>query len=61
LPKGVSNGKNRKKQCSFGLFAAAILVAARGLASAPTKPGEYPYVCSFPGHWTIMKGVMVVK
>ena len=28
---------------------------------APTEPGEYPYICSFPGHWTIMKGVMVVK
>ena len=28
---------------------------------APSKPGEYPYVCTFPGHWTIMKGVMVVK
>ncbi len=28
---------------------------------APTQPGNYPYICSFPGHWTIMKGVMVVK
>ncbi len=28
---------------------------------APSEPGEYPYICSFPGHWTIMKGVMVVK
>jgi plastocyanin len=28
---------------------------------APRKPGEYPYLCSFPGHWTIMKGVLVVK
>ena len=28
---------------------------------APTEPGEYPYICSFPGHWAIMKGVMVVK
>ena len=28
---------------------------------APRKPGNYPYICTFPGHWTIMKGVMVVK
>ncbi|MFC4991772.1 PVC-type heme-binding CxxCH protein [Rubritalea tangerina] len=28
---------------------------------APTKPGEYPFICSFPGHWSVMKGVMVVK
>jgi len=28
---------------------------------APRKPGRYPYLCSFPGHWTIMKGVLFVK
>lgn len=27
---------------------------------APTKPGEYPYICTFPGHWRIMRGVMKV-
>ena len=25
------------------------------------EPGEYPYICSFPGHWAIMKGVLHVK
>ena len=25
------------------------------------KPGEYPYLCTFPGHWVIVNGVMVVK
>lgn len=29
---------------------------------APTEPGEYPFVCSFPGHYlTGMKGVLVVQ
>ncbi len=28
--------------------------------TAPTKAGIYPYVCTFPGHWVVMKGVMVV-
>ncbi len=28
---------------------------------APTKPGNYPYLCTYPGHWVIMQGVMVVK
>ena len=28
---------------------------------APRKPGVYPYLCSFPGHWTIMKGNLIVK
>lgn len=27
---------------------------------APKEPGIYPYVCTFPGHWVVMKGVMVV-
>mgnify|MGYP000647875651 FL=1 len=29
--------------------------------NAPKKPGEYPYLCTVPGHWVIMRGVMVVK
>ncbi|MCH2132741.1 MAG: plastocyanin/azurin family copper-binding protein [Phycisphaerales bacterium] len=28
---------------------------------APTRPGRYPYVCTFPGHWPMMNGVMTVK
>jgi azurin len=29
---------------------------------APTEPGEYPFICSFPAHFLSgMKGVMVVK
>tara|TARA_R110002049_G_scaffold9962_2_gene49660 strand:+ start:27462 stop:30902 length:3441 start_codon:yes stop_codon:yes gene_type:complete len=29
---------------------------------APTEPGVYPYICTFPGHWRIMQGEMnVVK
>jgi azurin len=28
---------------------------------APNEPGNYPYVCTFPGHWVIMNGVMEVK
>jgi putative membrane-bound dehydrogenase-like protein len=29
--------------------------------NAPASPGDYPYVCSFPGHHLIMRGVMKVK
>ena len=28
--------------------------------TAPTVPGEYPFVCTFPGHWVRMYGVMLV-
>ncbi len=27
---------------------------------APTQPGEYPYVCTYPGHWRRMYGTMHV-
>ncbi len=29
--------------------------------TAPKEPGEYPYLCTFPGHGTIMRGVMRVR
>ncbi len=29
--------------------------------TAPTKPGNYPYVCTFPGHAMMMRGVLTVK
>lgn len=28
--------------------------------TAPTEAGDYPYMCTFPGHWLLMKGVMHV-
>ena len=28
---------------------------------APTAPGSYTYICTFPGHATTMKGMLVVK
>jgi glucose/arabinose dehydrogenase/azurin len=27
---------------------------------APENPGNYPFVCTFPGHWRIMNGIMKV-
>jgi azurin len=28
---------------------------------APSEPGKYGYVCTYPGHWATMQGAMVVK
>lgn len=28
--------------------------------TAPEIPDEYPYVCTFPGHWQTMQGIMTV-
>ena len=28
---------------------------------APAEPGDYPFVCSFPGHWLMMRGILRVE
>ncbi|MDF1862067.1 MAG: GDSL-type esterase/lipase family protein [Verrucomicrobiales bacterium] len=28
--------------------------------TTPVETGEYPYICTFPGHWRVMRGVMIV-
>ena len=41
------------------------LVNPKGVAelrfTAPSKPGRHPFLCTFPGHWRLMRGVMVVE
>jgi azurin len=29
--------------------------------TAPEEPGAYPFVCTFPGHWQTMNGIMKVE
>jgi azurin len=29
--------------------------------TAPATAGEHPYLCTFPGHFTMMKGKLIVK
>ena len=49
---------------SPNVIAASEMVApdssTRITLTAPSVPGEYPYVCTFPQHWYRMYGVMVV-
>jgi putative membrane-bound dehydrogenase-like protein len=44
---------------------ATVLVSPEGketlVFTAPSEPGEYPFVCTVPGHWRIMNGIMVVR
>ena len=28
---------------------------------APSTPGRYPYLCTFPGHWMVMQGELIVR
>tara|TARA_R110002051_G_scaffold91370_2_gene160711 strand:+ start:30242 stop:33733 length:3492 start_codon:yes stop_codon:yes gene_type:complete len=55
---------NYVPQMSDVLFATPILNPDQTYSlkfKAPSTPGEYPYICTFPGHWRIMQGVMIVK
>ena len=27
----------------------------------PDKPGDYPFICTFPGHWRMMQGILKVS
>jgi len=29
--------------------------------TTPSEPGEYGYLCSYPGHWATMQGTMIVE
>ena len=29
--------------------------------TAPATPGEYPFLCTFPGHFALMKGKLIVN
>ncbi len=46
------------------VIAATELVDTNGRSvirfKVPEKTGDYPYVCTFPGHWRIMNGTMKV-
>ena len=61
-PKGMEKGY---LPVSPKVLHATPLVAPNGKAElifdAPNEPGNYPYLCTFPGHWRVMKGVLIVE
>ncbi|WP_353718955.1 PVC-type heme-binding CxxCH protein [Dyadobacter sp. 676] len=45
------------------LFATPLVNAGKSFRldfKAPAQPGEYPFICSFPGHWRVMQGILTV-
>ncbi|HET8735051.1 MAG TPA: hypothetical protein VFM69_00495, partial [Pricia sp.] len=30
------------------------------IVELPDQPGRYPFVCTFPGHWRLMQGEILV-
>jgi len=46
------------------LFATALVDPGQTLTvqfRAPSEPGQYPFVCTFPGHWRVMNGILYVR
>jgi putative membrane-bound dehydrogenase-like protein len=46
------------------LFSTPIIAPGQTLTvqfRAPVQAGRYPYVCTFPGHWRLMNGVLQVR
>ena len=31
------------------------------VVNIPNEPGIYPYICTFPGHYQVMKGEIIVE
>ncbi len=62
-PGGGTSGKGYVPDSPDVLFATGMVQADQSESltfTAPDEPGEYPYVCTFPQHWSRMYGVMVV-
>lgn len=62
-PTGGLDGKQYVPHSDKVLFATQMIPTLgqeRLTFEAPSEPGEYPYVCTFPRHWMRMYGVMVV-
>ncbi len=62
-PKIGESGKQYVPASPNVVFASKMVASEkfeRMTFKAPSEPGEYPYVCTFPGHWMRMYGVMVV-
>ncbi len=60
-PKGAE--KNYVPELPEVLFSTKLVNPQQTVSlkfTAPTRLGDYPFVCTFPGHWSIMNGVMKV-
>jgi putative membrane-bound dehydrogenase-like protein len=56
--------KNYVPEMSEVLFSSPLVNADetyRLTFKVPSEKGEYPYICTFPGHWRLMRGVMTVE
>ena len=67
--RGAGHAARRRSSGNYVPQSNKVLLASRLLQprepqrlrfTAPTKPGVYPYVCTYPGHWRRMYGALYV-
>ncbi len=62
---GASSTNPLPKECLEEVIAATKLLGPgesdKITFTAPSQAGFYQFICSFPGHYAIMRGVMVVE
>jgi azurin len=65
LASGVDGAaKNYVPETDDVLFHTALVLPEASdtiYLNAPTTPGDYDYICSFPGHSALMKGILRVE
>ena len=65
-------GLRSEKEAALGAFVpdTSAVLFATGMADpgsevsvtfrSPPVPGDYPFLCTYPGHWRVMQGVLRV-
>jgi azurin len=64
LAAGDAVAQQYVPQSSQVLFSSTLVDPGQTLTvqfRAPSEAGAYPYVCTFPGHWRLMNGILTVK
>ncbi len=62
-PEPDAQGRHYIPASSKVLFATKLVEPGQQVKlgfTAPEQPGDYPYVCTFPGHWRRMVGTLAV-
>ncbi len=64
LPDPTAQNRGYVPDSPNVLFSLALVPAKQSAVlefTAPTEPGDYPFICTFPGHWVTMRGVLKIQ
>ena len=64
LPDPTAQNRGYVPDSPNVLFSLALVPAKQSAVlefTAPTEPGDYPFICTFPGHWVTMRGILKIQ